>query len=393
MLKRFFWVGVGLMLTGILTTTIALSQSNDTDPALVPTLTETPTEIVMQPTLEAPTLIPPTEMLVQPTLEPPTVVVELPSPTIDPALLPSATLDPAFLPTSTLDPALLPSATLDPAFLPSATLDPAILPSATLDPAFVAEVTADPLLTAEVTVDPSLLPSATPFPSGSGLSGVVAVPPTQPGLEATIELTAADLATVLAPESTAIAPTLAPMDVVQTAVATVVEATLVPTTDAAVTVAAPTLAAPTATTLATGQVAGVVAFEHLQQHAGIRLTLQQPDGTTTNIVSDDQGRFAFPNLLPGSYALQASAHGFLTIRVDFTLADGQQINVPAGLLQRGDTNEDNVVDLRDVALIAANFNGPAIVTETDLNGDGWIDISDLSLAGSLFGTSGPLTWD
>lgn len=387
MVRRFFWIGVGLMLTGVLTTTIALGQSPEAteEPALVPTLTETPTLMpeVVQPTLELPTT--------EPVVVQPEVIVDPGLPTIDPLLVPSATLDPAIMPTTepvVVQPEVtadLGLPTTDLVLLPTSTLDPAIMP--TTEPVVVQpEVTVDPALP---TFDPALLSTAvpaSPTPStGSSLSGGDAAP-VVPTVDEPLQVTPID---VNVPNVTA-APTepatLAPIDIVQTAVATqttVIEATaIVP--DATV--------VPTQAVTATGQVAGVVNFEHLQQHAGIRLTLQLPDGTTTNLASDDQGRFAFTNLHPGGYILQASSHGFLTIRVEFALTDGQQMSVPNGLLKRGDTNEDNLVDLRDVALIAANFNGPAAVSETDLNGDGWVDISDLSLAGALFGTTGPLAW-
>lgn len=398
MVKRLLWILVGavLMFVGIITASIALGQESavPSETPILPTVTETPTpsptaEIVevIQPTIEPPVQV------VQPTVEvpaqmpfeeiPPTLgVVEqtaepLP-PTSDPSLLPSATLDPAVLPTMTLDPALQPAATTDPAILPSATLDPMILPSATLDPA---------LPTA--TRDAVIVVPLTPLPANA-----MPMPPTQPGLVTTVEATPMDFATPLAPTETS----LAPIDVVQTVAASTATVIAQPTVSTETGVVQPTeeiLLTPIveATALpAIGQVSGVITFQNLQSHAGIRLTLLLPDGTNANAMSDDQGRFAFANLLPGSYALEASAHGFLSTRVEFTLTDGQQFALPDGLLKAGDTNEDNLIDLQDVALIAANFNGPAHVIETDLNGDGWVDVSDLSLAGALFGTSGPLPW-
>ncbi|MBZ0289446.1 MAG: carboxypeptidase regulatory-like domain-containing protein, partial [Anaerolineae bacterium] len=137
---------------------------------------------------------------------------------------------------------------------------------------------------------------------------------------------------------------------------------------------------------------GLVTFENLTAHAGIRVALLPANGVAINAISDNEGRFAFANLPAGAYILEASAHGFLAGRLEFTLTEGQQFELPAGLLKRGDTNEDNVIDLQDIMLIAANFNGPAAVSETDINGDGWVDIRDLSLLGALFGTIGPLPW-
>jgi hypothetical protein len=81
------------------------------------------------------------------------------------------------------------------------------------------------------------------------------------------------------------------------------------------------------------------------------------------------------------------------VRAAFTLAEGQQVELPPPTLRSGDTNADGVIDVRDAALIAANFNGPALVGEADLTGDGWIDIRDLSLIGAQFGLAGPLPWN
>lgn len=124
----------------------------------------------------------------------------------------------------------------------------------------------------------------------------------------------------------------------------------------------------------------------------VNLTLTLPDGTTLSAITTGDGTFAFADLQPGSYRLRASADGFLSSQIDFTLTDGQVLALPATLLRPGDTNRDNIVDVRDAVLIAANFGGPATLPETDLNRDGTIDISDLTLLGAAFGQSGPTSW-
>jgi hypothetical protein len=122
------------------------------------------------------------------------------------------------------------------------------------------------------------------------------------------------------------------------------------------------------------------------------LVLTFPDGSTVNGMTTADGSFAFADLQPGVYRLQASADGFLTSQIEFTLEDGQNLTLPPAVLRAGDTNRDNVVDVRDAVLIAANFGGPAVSPETDLNRDGIIDIRDLTLLGAVFGQSGPSSW-
>jgi hypothetical protein len=124
----------------------------------------------------------------------------------------------------------------------------------------------------------------------------------------------------------------------------------------------------------------------------VNLTLTLPDGTTFTGVPESDGSFVFPNLQPGAYHLEASADGFLTSRIDFTLAEGQVFALPPAVLTAGDTNDDNVIDVRDAVLIAANFGGPPVSEATDLNDDGWIDIRDLAIIGAVFGQSGPVPW-
>ncbi len=124
----------------------------------------------------------------------------------------------------------------------------------------------------------------------------------------------------------------------------------------------------------------------------VELRLTRPDGTVLTLPTGADGLFAFANMPPGTYMLEAAAAGFLSGRAAFTLAAGQDLVLPALLLPAGDTNGDSLIDLTDAVLLAANFDAPPPVPGADLNGDGWIDVRDLVLLGNAFGLAGPLPW-
>ena len=154
---------------------------------------------------------------------------------------------------------------------------------------------------------------------------------------------------------------------------------------------------PEVTAEATAEVPSAAQISGLVQHprAGTspaQITLTLPDGSVVHGAADEQGSFSFADLPAGSYFVEVAAVGSLTSRIEVVLADGEQRDLPPLTLKIGDTNGDNVIDILDVMLIAANFDGPAQVAEADVNGDGWIDVRDLSLIGAQVGLAGPLPW-
>jgi hypothetical protein len=185
----------------------------------------------------------------------------------------------------------------------------------------------------------------------------------------------------VAPSATiaVIEPTAVPLDILPT-----VASTDIPLTAATTDIPLPVVASPVPVL---AQITGTISTP-----LAVNLTLTLPDGTLLTTTTAGDGTFAFTDLQPGAYHLQASAEGFLSSQIDLTLTDGQALSLPATLLQAGDTNRDNIVDVRDAVLIAANFGGPATLPETDLNRDGTIDIRDLTLLGAAFGQSGPTAW-
>jgi hypothetical protein len=140
-------------------------------------------------------------------------------------------------------------------------------------------------------------------------------------------------------------------------------------------------------------VSGQILLPLRNDSSGIVVILSLPDGSTLQTVTNSVGMFAFGGLQPGNYRIDAGAVGFLSVQVGFSLTGGQVVNLAPVTLTAGDTNLDNVIDLRDAALIAANFNVLAPIVEADVNRDGLVDIRDLTTIGVDFGRSGPLSWE
>jgi len=141
------------------------------------------------------------------------------------------------------------------------------------------------------------------------------------------------------------------------------------------------------------QVAGQIGAPLRADSAGIVVVLTLPDGTSQQTMTDAAGNFAFANLAPGNYRVDAGVVGYLSSQTTFTLNQDQNLVLPSAMLVGGDTNQDNKIDLTDAALIAANFDSSSIVAGADLNHDGIVDIRDLTAIGAFFGLSGPTQWN
>lgn len=124
----------------------------------------------------------------------------------------------------------------------------------------------------------------------------------------------------------------------------------------------------------------------------VTLSLHRADTATQSEQVPVNSAFTLDALVPGELILEAHAEGYLSRRIRLTLSAAQTEQLPPVVLTAGDVNQDNVIDLLDITLIAANFNGPAPFPALDVNGDGWIDIQDLSLVGRQYGLAGPLDW-
>lgn len=197
-------------------------------------------------------------------------------------------------------------------------------------------------------------------------------------IEPTAEVPAAE---VIVPEQ--------PLPVDSTPVIPTVDPAALPTPEGVVATAVPVDAV---NAVGTAQLSGLITFQDAQDHTGIVIVLTLPDGTQLQNTTGAPGTFEFLNLRPGTYRVEAASTGYLSRQMEFTLAEGETVLLPATFLVGGDTNSDNVIDVSDAALVALNFDGPAVDLTSDPNRDGWIDVRDLALIGADYGLTGPIPW-
>lgn len=132
-------------------------------------------------------------------------------------------------------------------------------------------------------------------------------------------------------------------------------------------------------------ISGIVTLQGRSDYSGINVTTA--DGQT--ITTDDSGFF---NLTNGD-SLTISYPGYLVAAASPNTA---QIGAAANAtslgritLLGGDLNQDNVINIFDLAHVANNFKGDDALS--DLNADGQVNILDLALVAGNYQQHGPLT--
>jgi hypothetical protein len=99
------------------------------------------------------------------------------------------------------------------------------------------------------------------------------------------------------------------------------------------------------------------------------------------------GSFEITPFPGGTYlCLTAFKHGYLVGQKDNPAGNIGRITLPAG-----DMNEDDTINIFDLAVIASDYGCSTSPCKGDLNGDGVCNIFDLSCAAGNYGKSGPWT--
>jgi hypothetical protein len=389
MVKRipvFLFVALGGILSLVMGVVMIVAQDETPapvgevtlDPLLLPSATATATWTATPTLMVVTDVVWPTPTLT----ETPTVTPTL---TETPTATPTWTETPTLVPTVTLEPTLLPSATIEPSVVPP-TLEPTTVPVKQEQPTQSSPQGYAPLPTTEVlATSVPVVPSAVPVEPTAVPIVPTAVPvepivlPTLPPVENPVQPTPVLLTTVVLTQP--VEPTVVPV---------VTEPTSEPLVEPTV------VLEPTVESLPlNGQINGQVLLPQRALQAGMSVSLVSIEGQSAiaQTQTDDSGSFQFADVPAGNYVVTVQVSGALALQGTVTVTAGQMAALPLANLVVGDTNGDNVIDLADAAMVAANFNIEGAVPQADLNQDGMIDIRDLTLLGGYFGIEGPLQWE
>lgn len=144
---------------------------------------------------------------------------------------------------------------------------------------------------------------------------------------------------------------------------------------------------------AQGQIQGSVLLQGQSVHRDITITARLVGELGDRTVTDSAGLFSLLiSQGEGFYTLTASHPGYLSAQSSspIQVTWGRSITVTSVVLPGGDVNNDESIDVRDLAFIAWHFD--QYDAAADINGDGEVDISDLTITAGNYGQHGPIPW-
>ena len=126
---------------------------------------------------------------------------------------------------------------------------------------------------------------------------------------------------------------------------------------------------------------GQVLLEGRADHSG---TIVQLDGGTT-VTTGADGRYSF-STTGGSHSIKFTRDSYLWKSVTVTAVAGSTTTVPTVTLLAGDINGDGVIDILDLSVVGSQFGSSSpSPAAADVNGDGIVDIVDFVLLAKNFG--------
>nr|NIO71707.1 hypothetical protein [Anaerolineae bacterium] len=145
-----------------------------------------------------------------------------------------------------------------------------------------------------------------------------------------------------------------------------------------------------------GCVIGSVQLQGRYDHSGATVVAEKGGVIVASATTDGSGSFTLDNLAPDIYEVYARMYGYL----DSLKGSGVQVvagectDIGATKLLGGDVapqpEPDNTIDINDISYIAFRFRGADM--SADVNGDGVVNILDLTMAAANFGRTGPTLW-
>jgi hypothetical protein len=147
-----------------------------------------------------------------------------------------------------------------------------------------------------------------------------------------------------------------------------------------------------------GCITGSVQLQGRYDHSGAHILVTEADGTlAAETLTDAAGNFELQDLAPGTYEVWAKMYGYL----DALKGSGMQVVAGEICTDMGPTkllggdvapqpDPDNAIDIGDIAYMGSNFGAAEALA--DVNGDGVVNILDLTMAAANFERAGPTPW-
>ena len=135
------------------------------------------------------------------------------------------------------------------------------------------------------------------------------------------------------------------------------------------------------------EVAGRALLEGRADHEGVKVSLV--DGVTQSLVTDAGGEYTFGDIPAGVYDLTLSHDLYLSATLQScSVGPGEARVLPEVELLGGDLNGDGAIDISDLTIGGSRFNTSD--PGADINGDGTVNIFDIVLIGKNFLETGPV---
>ena len=128
-----------------------------------------------------------------------------------------------------------------------------------------------------------------------------------------------------------------------------------------------------------------------QTYEGIAIIL----GDGISAITAKDGSYALTSVPIGSITLTVRTSGYLdAVRVGFNVTEGADLALPDLILRGGDPNGDCGVNLSDLVIVSSNFgSSPPRDGRADINRDGRVDLQDLLLVTINLGQRCPSAWN
>ena len=136
--------------------------------------------------------------------------------------------------------------------------------------------------------------------------------------------------------------------------------------------------------------------DRIPDHSGATVTAEKDGVVVASATTDASGNFTLDDLTPeDTYEVSASMYPYLDSANGSVVAGEVCTDLGATKLLGGDVvppqeEEQDIIDMFDIAYIAYRFLGTD--TTADVNGDGAVNILDLTMAAANFLRTGPTPW-